>query len=134
MSGATTWKPDAESTSIWCRHEYQDSGKPWHRMTNGPEPFSATCILMPFVWMVRWLIPVMVSPVICRLKRTGTGRPSFQIGIEAGVVRPSAKLDHTPNLAGLVHPARLIRCLFIAAQTIARTALLKSAPLLIAHA
>src|ERR1700681_612223 len=33
---------------IWCLHEYQDSGNPWHKRTKGPAPASAIWILMPF--------------------------------------------------------------------------------------
>src|SRR5579885_1801787 len=49
MSGATAWKPAAASTGNWCRHEYHDSGKPWHSTTSGPSPCSATCMRMQLV-------------------------------------------------------------------------------------
>jgi hypothetical protein len=38
MSGATARKPAAASAWSWCRQEYQDSGKLWHKSTNGPLP------------------------------------------------------------------------------------------------
>src|ERR1700712_3338058 len=61
MSGATTGKPAADSASIWWRHEYQDSGKPWHNTTNGPVPCSAMCIRMPLVSMMRCATSVMAA-------------------------------------------------------------------------
>src|ERR1700688_3437817 len=48
MSGAMTRYPASERALIWCLHEYQDSGNPWHKRTKGPAPASAIWILMPF--------------------------------------------------------------------------------------
>src|SRR3989442_8707426 len=59
MSGATARKPASASAVSWWRHEYQDSGKPCQRTTSGPSPFSATCMRMPFVSTVRYLIAVI---------------------------------------------------------------------------
>src|SRR5258706_15136585 len=49
MSGAMARYPAAASASNWCRHEYQNSGRPWQRSRVGPLPASARCIRMPFV-------------------------------------------------------------------------------------
>src|ERR1700736_2478640 len=59
MSGATAWNPASASAGSWCRQEYQDSGKPWHRTTRGPVPCSPKCMRMPFVSPVRWPICVI---------------------------------------------------------------------------
>src|SRR6266850_5985278 len=61
MSGATAWKPASASAASWWRQEYQDSGKPWHMMTSGPVPCSATCMRMPLVSTVRWVISLISS-------------------------------------------------------------------------
>src|SRR6267142_5918831 len=61
MSGATAWNPAAASAASWWRQEYQDSGKPWQRMTSGPVPCSATCMRMPFVSTARCVISCIVE-------------------------------------------------------------------------
>src|SRR5882672_2007096 len=61
MSGATAWKPAAASAPSWWRHEYQDSGKPWHRSTKGPLPCSTMLRRMPLVSMIRCVGSLMIS-------------------------------------------------------------------------
>ena len=76
MSGATAWKPASASAASWWRQEYQDSGKPWHMMTSGPVPCSATCMRMPLVSIVRWVIsltPVSYSFVSAVTRCTSSG-------------------------------------------------------------
>ena len=57
MSGATALKP-AAATAGSCRcHTYQVWGNPWQNTTAGPDPSSATCMLMPLVGTWRWRSP-----------------------------------------------------------------------------
>src|SRR2546428_1644534 len=51
-SGATARKRGARA-AIWCRHEYQHSGKPCSRTTSGPSPSIAQWRWMPLVATVR---------------------------------------------------------------------------------
>src|SRR5438067_2438326 len=59
MSGATARYPAAASAGSWCRHEYHGSGKPWHRITGGPSPSSATCSSMPSTETWRCVIALL---------------------------------------------------------------------------
>src|SRR4029453_14413158 len=82
MSGATAWKPASASAASWRRHEYQDSGNPWHISTSGPGPCSATGIPRPLVSTVRWVISLIV-----RLLLGHQGHHVLhELGIQVGAV------------------------------------------------
>src|SRR5579862_1330806 len=64
MSGAIAWNTAAASAASWCRHVYQDSGKPWHSTTGGPAPCSAIWIWMPFASTVRRVKSAGIAPSV----------------------------------------------------------------------
>src|SRR4030095_1803278 len=93
MSGATAWKPAAASAASWWRQEYQDSGKPWQRMTSGPAPCSATCMRIPFVSTVRCLISIMAGPLLPASLGHHGQHALHEIGIEIDAARLQQMLD-----------------------------------------
>src|SRR5208282_1282822 len=56
--------PTSAKSPSWWRHEYQDSGKPWHNRTSGPAPCSATCMRIPLVMTVRCVASVIVTSAL----------------------------------------------------------------------
>src|SRR5688572_22953345 len=98
-SGATTWYPAAASAGSWCRHEYQSSGKPWHRITGARSgvgsPASARCMSMPLTATVRCRTPsiagkpslsLMPPTLRRRPRRALPQRPSEEVGVRPGDV------------------------------------------------
>src|SRR5437879_1748487 len=83
MSGATARKPASARAASWWRHEYQDSGKPWQRTTSGPSPCSATCMRMPLVSTVRYLIAVIACSLASAISLPAQVDQDVSIRIDA---------------------------------------------------
>src|SRR5215469_6195104 len=75
-------KPAFAIGPIWCRQEYQDSGKPWTMITNGPEPSTTARRRMSGSWMV-WKLGMGESPSGRQLERQ-----NHRHGKQAGEVVP----------------------------------------------